>query len=168
MKAISLFSGAGGLDVGFESADFKIIWANDSNKHACATYTANRDTLIKWGPLISFVREALIEKATREGAESWVEQYHKYLLEGGKPLAKENAPDFLRRLTIEESSRIQMFPLGYIFRGPTSAIYEQIGNAVPCGLATAVAKGLKEILDNEDTKNFLPVRQEESVQLSLL
>lgn len=364
MKAISLFSGAGGLDVGFESAGFKIVWANDSNKHACATYTANRDTLIKWGLLSDFfedldqlpqvdvifggspcqgfsvagkmdpndersrlvflfleivkkhqpkafvmenvyslgtldkfslVREALIEKATEagydtdllvlnaadfgvpqnrkrmfligvkgtringrieekirhyeavppkmrelliplgkagtvknpitckaritiatkpvlrrspyagmlfngsgrplnpdslsctlpasmggnktpiidenhvyDGAESWVEKYHKHLLEGGQPLGKDDAPDFLRRLTIEECSRIQTFPDGYIFQGPTSAIYQQIGNAVPCGLATAVAKGLKEILDNEDTENSCYTKQQQSLQLSLL
>ena len=36
--AISLFCGAGGLDIGFSKAGFKTIWANDSNKDACATF----------------------------------------------------------------------------------------------------------------------------------
>ncbi len=29
LKAISLFSGAGGMDVGFSKAGFEILWAND-------------------------------------------------------------------------------------------------------------------------------------------
>ena len=36
--AVSLFCGAGGLDLGFERAGFKIIWANDMNPDARATY----------------------------------------------------------------------------------------------------------------------------------
>ncbi len=36
--AVSLFCGAGGLDIGFEQAGFKTIWANDFNKDACKTH----------------------------------------------------------------------------------------------------------------------------------
>ena len=36
--AVSLFCGAGGLDLGFERAGFKIIWANDMNPDARATH----------------------------------------------------------------------------------------------------------------------------------
>jgi DNA (cytosine-5)-methyltransferase 1 len=36
--AVSLFCGAGGLDLGFEQGGFKIIWANDSDKDACETH----------------------------------------------------------------------------------------------------------------------------------
>jgi DNA (cytosine-5)-methyltransferase 1 len=41
MKAISLFSGAGGFDIGIIKAGFEVIWANDNNKDACNTYSNN-------------------------------------------------------------------------------------------------------------------------------
>ena len=40
-KVVSLFSGIGGFDLGFEYAGFNIIWANDFDKYACETYRAN-------------------------------------------------------------------------------------------------------------------------------
>ena len=40
-KVVSLFSGAGGLDLGFHRAWFDIIWANDFDKFAVQTYQAN-------------------------------------------------------------------------------------------------------------------------------
>ena len=36
--AVSLFCGAGGLDIGFERAGFKTIWANDFDSDACKTH----------------------------------------------------------------------------------------------------------------------------------
>lgn len=35
---VSLFSGAGGLDIGFEKQGFRTIWANDIDKDACETH----------------------------------------------------------------------------------------------------------------------------------
>ena len=40
-KVVSLFSGAGGLDLGFREAGFDIVWANDFSKDAVATYKLN-------------------------------------------------------------------------------------------------------------------------------
>ncbi len=41
-RAISLFSGAGGLDVGFERAGFHIVYANEFDPDAASTWRANR------------------------------------------------------------------------------------------------------------------------------
>lgn len=58
MKAISLFTGAGGMDVGFQQAGFNIIWANELMPHASATYALNHPkTPIQCGDLRQFMRE---------------------------------------------------------------------------------------------------------------
>lgn len=41
LKVVSLFSGAGGLDLGFKSAGFNLIWANDIFLEAADTYKLN-------------------------------------------------------------------------------------------------------------------------------
>lgn len=41
LNTVSLFSGAGGLDLGFLNAGFNIIWANDFDKYAVQSYQAN-------------------------------------------------------------------------------------------------------------------------------
>lgn len=41
MKVVSLFSGAGGLDLGFKMAGHKIVWANDIFQDAVETYRTN-------------------------------------------------------------------------------------------------------------------------------
>ena len=46
MKVVSLFSGIGGLDKGFEDAGYELIWANDFDKYAVQTYRANYDNEI--------------------------------------------------------------------------------------------------------------------------
>lgn len=41
IRAVSLFSGAGGMDVGFENAGVQIVFANEIMKEAAETYKAN-------------------------------------------------------------------------------------------------------------------------------
>lgn len=40
-SAVSLFTGAGGLDIGFAQAGFETVWANELNPDACATFDRN-------------------------------------------------------------------------------------------------------------------------------
>lgn len=57
LKVVSLFSGIGGLDLGFINNGFDIIWANDFDKDAIKTYQANIDTNIIEGDITEIYNE---------------------------------------------------------------------------------------------------------------
>lgn len=51
LKVVSLFSGCGGLDLGFEQAGLDVIWANDVDKSAVETYQYNLNTTVVKGDI---------------------------------------------------------------------------------------------------------------------
>ena len=59
IRAISLFSGAGGMDLGFRKAGVEIVWANDFNRAACETYRKNFSDEIRCGSITDFDYETL-------------------------------------------------------------------------------------------------------------
>lgn len=80
-------------------------------------------------------------------ANNWIQEYYDKLVNGEvKPVFKE-APARLRRLTINETKRIQTFPDDYEFCGAKTNIYKQIGNAVPCEMARTVATAVVEYIN---------------------
>lgn len=95
------------------------------------------------------------------GETPYVAAYHAGLMKGGKPKAGV-APTRLRRLTVDECLAIQTFPSDYKLAGSRSAMYRQIGNAVPCGLAEVVARAVRSILKDrlsefaERERPFIP------------
>ena len=52
LKTVSLFSGAGGMDLGFLNAGFDIVWANDFDKYAVESYRANISNHIVHGDIM--------------------------------------------------------------------------------------------------------------------
>lgn len=57
MKTVSLFAGAGGLDLGFLNAGFDIVWANDIDKAAVESYKENIGEHITLGDINSLLEE---------------------------------------------------------------------------------------------------------------
>jgi DNA (cytosine-5)-methyltransferase 1 len=81
-----------------------------------------------------------------EQKDNWIEKYHYQIMSGALQPTYGDAPSQLRRLTLKEAALIQTFPQDYKFSGPISSQYTQIGNAVPCKLAEAVALTIIESL----------------------
>lgn len=56
-----------------------------------------------------------------------------------------------RTFTVREAARIQSFPDDFVFAGSRGDKYKQIGNAVPCLFAEALAKAAKSALKQIDS-----------------
>ena len=52
-----------------------------------------------------------------------------------------------RCITVREAATITGFPLDYVFVGSHTKRCEEVGNAVPIPLSTAIAKSVKDLLD---------------------
>ena len=59
-------------------------------------------------------------------------------------------------MTVEEAALLQTFPIDYIFCGSQSSKYTQIGNAVPCNMAQAVATMVINILNGREEVAYMP------------
>jgi DNA (cytosine-5)-methyltransferase 1 len=59
-------------------------------------------------------------------------------------------PVELRYLTVREAAAIQSFPNNFVFKGPLSAQWRQVGNAVPPMMAKEIGKHLKFLAKNQD------------------
>ena len=90
------------------------------------------------------------EEFLNGGAQSnWIAGYHRAFLENnGENGGPCEIPKRMRRMTLKEAARIQTFPDDYKWPCSKSASYKQVGNAVPCKLAYAVASALIGMFDD--------------------
>ncbi len=95
------------------------------------------------------------EDALYDGKDNWIESYHKSIMAGNDPLPYQVALKRLRRLTVQEATVIQSFPVDYQFVGSQSSMFKQIGNAVPCNLAYAIASMLLDGLTNKKIETLV-------------
>ena len=51
-RVISLFAGCGGLDLGFHRQGYEVVWANDFNEWAAATYEKNLGDVMHCGDIL--------------------------------------------------------------------------------------------------------------------
>jgi len=110
----------------------------------------------------------IIDELHFQGEEpSWIEWYHARLMKGEAPLGFRDAPDRLRRLTLDEAIQIQTFPKDYRFYGTQSQVFKQIGNAVPCDLAWAVGKVMHNHFTGESDFTESEQAAKENSQLEL-
>lgn len=58
-NVVSLFSGAGGMDLGFIKAGYRVIWANDFQKDAVETYRKNLGNHIVHEDITQITRDQL-------------------------------------------------------------------------------------------------------------
>ena len=78
-------------------------------------------------------------------------------------------PEETRPFTVREYARIQTFPDEWVFKGPVTAQYRQIGNAVPVNLAFHMGEAIVEALNSQHkTIEYPPRELMTTYQLQLL
>lgn len=105
-------------------------------------------------------RETFLNHKTQPGARSYKGHTGSPIDEAGKTLKAgdhgvpggENMILFndgsVRYLTVRESARLQTFPDNFRFEGSWTESMRQLGNAVPVCLANAVARSVRDCLEN--------------------
>lgn len=97
MKVISLFSGAGGLDLGLIRSGHSVIWANDFDAASCATYRLNIGPHIVCGDITKIKLSEIPEADVVVGG---------FPCQGFSLANKDRAPDDERNILYREFRRV--------------------------------------------------------------
>lgn len=116
-------------------------WNNDKKRLCYKELSLRRPELISHKNTTTFTNRFNVIKAEEKASHTILAHMamdgHYYI----HPDIKQ-----LRSLSIREAARLQSFPDDFYFEGPRTAIFRQIGNAVPPKMAEQIAKKIKEIL----------------------
>jgi DNA (cytosine-5)-methyltransferase 1 len=76
-------------------------------------------------------------------------------------------PDQTRTISIREAARIQSFPDWFIFTGPNTDQYDQVGNAVPPLAGRAIGYALNKYLKDQKQSKSRPAFKESDKKAAL-
>ncbi|MEM0463054.1 MAG: DNA cytosine methyltransferase [Thermofilaceae archaeon] len=134
MKAVSLFSGAGGLDWGFRSAGFKIVFATDVDEASAKTYAYNFGMRLCWGCAEEgAVSVADVRKLSFRGLQADI-------VVGGPPCQDFSVARGPRRsgLVAERGKLYREFARALREIRPVVYVFENVPGMLSDGFATAV------------------------------
>ncbi len=131
---VSLFSGAGGMDIGFEKAGFKTIWANEYDKTITPSYRNYfQNTPLDERSICDIsdtdIPNSSIGVISGPPCQSWSEAGAK------RGISDPRGALFFQYLRVIQKTQ------------PLRNAYKMIGNAVPVNLAFFIAKKIKEDLE---------------------
>lgn len=182
INVVSLFSGGGGLDLGFISEGYKIVWAIDNNKNVIETYKANisknilcadinkidiskipyADVIIGGPPCQSFSLAGNRNIEDERGQLVWK---YIHIIEQIKPKAFvfENVTGLLSAKNLKGEKIIELLKAAFKNIGYT--VEQQIMNAADYGVPQRRKRVILVGLKNNKFKFPLPTHSEDGINL---